>query len=243
LLSFFCFFFSLLLYYNNNKTHIVVVKRLVYCSILAAEKAGPGVEHFHHKAVAEDYMRQQGVPFIALRPGAFLDQADDFIGTGVVQRGDSYTFSIWDKNVPIGMILTSDLAQLFADAIDLPKDANGKCVDVGWTRPMAMQEIVSIVSTKLDRSVSCYTVPWLLRVAVMYTLGWVKPLIYDTFCMCNWFSQGLYVNDTAQQRQYFGEPPTPEEAIGRYVDKLLKEKKEEEDKKAAAAATAAESSS
>jgi nucleoside-diphosphate-sugar epimerase len=208
---------------------------------LAAEKAGPGVQHFHHKALIEDYMRQQDVPFVALRPGAFLDQADDFLGSGVVKRGDSYCFSIWDATVPIGMIVTSDLARLFADAVDLPEDANGKCIDVGWSRPMAFQEIVSIVATKLNRSVSCYTVPWLLRLGVMYTLGWLKPLIYDTISMCNWFSQGLYVNDPEQQRKYFGEPPTPEDAIGRYVDKLLQEKAKEEEANTAAAAAAAAS--
>jgi len=51
---------------------LFIYNRYIYCSVLTAEKASD-VEHFHHKKLAEDYMIEQGVPFIALRPGTFLD--------------------------------------------------------------------------------------------------------------------------------------------------------------------------
>lgn len=125
------------------------------------------MEHFHHKKLAEDHMKSQGVPFIALRPGAFLDQATDHLGDGI-KRGDSFALSVWNKTVPSGWTHSPDLAQLFCAAIELPDDADGKSIDVGWSRPIAMQEVVSIAATKLDRNMSCHTVPFWLRVAVLH---------------------------------------------------------------------------
>jgi uncharacterized protein YbjT (DUF2867 family) len=199
------------------------VKRYIYCSILTADKADT-VEHFHDKKLAEDYMAQQDVPYIALRPGAFLDQATDYLGDGI-KRGDSFSISMWDKTVPIGMIHTADLAQLFADAIELPTDADQSSIDIGWSRPIAMQEVVSIVSDKLDRKIRCFGLPSFLRTTVIYTVGNWKPFVGEMCKMFNYFDTGSYVNSTELQQKFFGGPPTPEEVIGRYVDSLMTEKK------------------
>src|SRR5215210_1517462 len=40
----------------------------------------PDVPHFWHKKVAEDELEQLGVPFLALRPGAFVDQIASMAG-------------------------------------------------------------------------------------------------------------------------------------------------------------------
>ena len=54
------------------------IKRFVLLSILECDKA-PEVPHFYHKYKTEKYLKEIGQPFIALRPGAFLDQAKDFV--------------------------------------------------------------------------------------------------------------------------------------------------------------------
>ena len=204
----------------------------IYCSVQQAEKAQE-VEHFWDKKLHEDYISSQGVPFISLRPGAFLDQATDYLGDGL-KRGDSFALSMWNKTVPLGMIYTKDLAVYFAAAIELPKEAEGECLSVGWTRPVSYEEVVSIAAAKADREMSCYTLPYFLRVTIIYTVGLFSPLVREIVHMFNWFDTGLYVNIPEEHKRYFGEPPTPEDAIGRYVDKVLKEKaKREEPEKSA----------
>ena len=65
--------------------HRAGIRRFVLTSILTSDQT-PDVPHFWHKKVAEDKVEQLGVPFVALRPGAFLDQiasmAGDPIDTG-----------------------------------------------------------------------------------------------------------------------------------------------------------------
>jgi len=47
--------------------------------------------------------------------------------------------------------------------------------------------------------------------------------------MFNYFDDGTYINDTTLQNKYLGPPPTPEEAIGRYVDTVLAAKAAKEE--------------
>jgi uncharacterized protein YbjT (DUF2867 family) len=201
------------------------VSRLIYCSILKAEKASK-VEHFHHKFLGEEYMKEQNVPFVALRPGCFLDQADDYLGDAI-QRNWSYTVCPWDKTVAVGMIHTADLAKLFADAVDLPPDADRKSIDVGWSRPVSYIDIVKIVNDKLNRNMGVIALPWWFRTALKYTVGWISVFATEMLDMFDFFSSGVYVNDIGEQEKYFGKAPTPEEVIGRYVDNLLKDKEDE----------------
>src|SRR5919106_1271929 len=48
------------------------VRRFVLTSILTCDQT-PQVLHFWHKKLAEDRLEELGVPFVSLRPGAFLD--------------------------------------------------------------------------------------------------------------------------------------------------------------------------
>jgi uncharacterized protein YbjT (DUF2867 family) len=215
------------------------VGRYVYCSILTCDKA-PTVEHFWHKYQGEEYLKEKEVPYIALRPGAFLDQSPDYLADGLV-KGSSFTMAFWNKNVPTGMVYSPDLAQYFADAIDIPDDAVGQFIELGWSRPVTYQEIVSICGEKLNRSIRCFALPSFLRTAMIYTVGWFSPFWAEVFNMTHYMDSGAYVNtDLEKQRKYFGEPPTPEDVIGRYVDKVMADK-DAADAAAAAAAAAATS--
>jgi len=64
---------------------------------LECDKA-ESVEHFWNKKLAEDYMERQGVPFVALRPGGFLNQSTDYLADGI-KKGHPYTLSPWNKTV------------------------------------------------------------------------------------------------------------------------------------------------
>jgi uncharacterized protein YbjT (DUF2867 family) len=197
------------------------VSRLIYCSILTAERAR-SVEHFYDKYLVEQYMIEQAVPFIALRPGCFIDQADDYLG-GSIKSGSSFCVSMWNRTVPVGMILTKDLAQYFADAIDLPEAANGTTIDVGLSRPVTMAEVATICGQhpKVSKTLYCFAVPSLLRTLVRYTIGYWKPFVAEMLNMFAYFDTGVYVNQPTQQTQWFGPPPTPEAALHGWIDTLL----------------------
>src|SRR5918997_325585 len=83
------------------------VRRYVLTSILTCDQT-PQVPHFWHKKLAEDQLEQAGVPFVALRPGAFLDM--------ITQMGGGDPFAkrrlMWfgDASIPLTFVLTSDLA-------------------------------------------------------------------------------------------------------------------------------------
>ncbi|MER5669562.1 SDR family oxidoreductase, partial [Streptomyces mirabilis] len=59
--------------------HRTGIRRFVLTSILTSDQT-PHVPHFWHKKLAEDRLEQLRVPFVALRPGAFLDQVATMAG-------------------------------------------------------------------------------------------------------------------------------------------------------------------
>src|SRR3954452_93879 len=107
------------------------VRRFVLTSILTSDKT-PGVPHFWNKKLAEDRLQTLGVPFVALRPGAFLDQM-------ATMRGNAFeTHTIMGLGNPdsrMTFVLTDDLAHYLAAAVDAPV-ADGERIDIGWDRPI-----------------------------------------------------------------------------------------------------------
>jgi uncharacterized protein YbjT (DUF2867 family) len=68
------------------------VRRFVLTSILTCDQT-PQISHFRHKKLTEDRLEDLGVPFVALRPGAFLDQVTRF-GGDPFSKG-RLTFRTW----------------------------------------------------------------------------------------------------------------------------------------------------
>jgi uncharacterized protein YbjT (DUF2867 family) len=56
--------------------------RFVFTSILTCDKA-PGEPHFWCKKLIEDHLEPSGVPFMSLRPGAFVGAQDFWARIGV----------------------------------------------------------------------------------------------------------------------------------------------------------------
>ena len=187
------------------------VGRFVLTSILTCDQT-PQVPHFWHKKLTEDRLEQLGVPFIALRPGAFLDQVASMNGdpfaTGKLRWGGSAT-------VPLTFVLTTDLAGCLARAVDADVRP-GERVDIGWDRPLSMQEVAAIASRLVGRKISVTSLPaWAIR-----TVGLVMPPIKDLGAMVDWFATGKYVANTGRQAELFGEVPKAEDAIARFAERL-----------------------
>ena len=108
------------------------VRRFVLTSILTCDQT-PKVPHFWHKKLAEDQLEELGVPFVSLRPGAFLDQITRFGGDPFAKRRLMWFGS---PTIPLTYVLTSDLAGYLADAVDAP-GVDGQRIDIGWDRPVS----------------------------------------------------------------------------------------------------------
>ncbi|WP_426227211.1 SDR family oxidoreductase [Pseudarthrobacter sp. DSP2-3-2b1] len=188
------------------------IRRFVFTSILTCDRT-PQVPHFWHKKLAEDKLQELGVPFVALRPGAFLDQVTRFGGDPISKGRLTWLGS---PQIPLTFVLTSDVAAYLAEAVDLP-GLEGQRIDIGWDRALGMQDIADIVGRLAGRPIRVRSIPLGVLRAVGTVLGPVNATAKDSAAMLEWFQSGRYVADTALQRQFFGEPPTAEIAIRRFV--------------------------
>ena len=191
------------------------IRRFVLTSILTCDQT-PQVPHFWHKKLTEDRLEELGVPFVALRPGAFLDQVTRF-GGDPFRKGRLRWMG--SPGIPLTFVLTSDVAGYLAEAVDLP-DLEGRRIDIGWDRPVGMQDVADIAGRLTGKTLTVRTVPAGILRAAGTVLAPVSPMAKDLSAMIAWFQTGRYVADTTLQRQFFGEPPTAELAIRRFVTGL-----------------------
>ncbi len=195
--------------------HRARIRRFVLTSILTSDQT-PHVPHFWHKKIAEDKLEQLGVPFLALRPGAFLDQVATMAGNPV-DKGRL----IWmaKSTVPLTWVHTSDLAAYLAAAVDAEAD-NGERIDIGWDRPVSMREVADLMGSRAGKKIKVWAIPSVVVRATGAVLGRFNPVVKDMAAMFGWFDTGRYVADPRRQEQLFGPAPTAEDALARYTDEL-----------------------
>ncbi len=195
--------------------HQAGVRRFVLSSILTSDQT-PDVSHFWHKKLAEDKLEELGVPFVALRPGAFLDQVSQMGGDPFEKKR-----LMWfgTKTVPLTFVLTSDLAGYLAAAVDAP-GVEGQRIDIGWDRPVSMQDVADIATRLLGERVKVRAVPAGLLRAAGAVIGPFMPVFKDMGAMVAWFGTGKYVADTTRQREVFGAVPIAEHAVKRFITSL-----------------------
>lgn len=191
------------------------VRRFVLTSILTCDQT-PGVPHFWHKRLMEDRLQALGVPFVALRPGAFLDQVTRFGGDPVSRHQVRWLGS---AGIPLTFTLTPDVAGYLAAAVDAP-GVEGQRIDIGWDRPIAMQEFADLAGQLTGEEIRVRPVPLRVLRAAGTLLGPVNPMARDLAAMIAWFQTGRYVADTTRQREVFGPPPTAEDAVRRLITSL-----------------------
>jgi uncharacterized protein YbjT (DUF2867 family) len=191
------------------------IRRFVLTSILTCDQT-PQVSHFWHKKLAEDRLEELGVPFVSLRPGAFLDQITRMGGDPFAKRRLMWVGS---PTIPLTYVLTSDVAGYLADAVDAP-GVDGQRIDIGWDRPVSMQEIAQISGRLLGQQIRVRTIPAGLINAAAAVVGPFSPAVKDVDAMLRWFQAGKYVADPTRQREVFGQVPAAEDAISRFVGSL-----------------------
>lgn len=187
------------------------VPRFVLISIVTSDQT-PQIPHFWNKKLAEDAFEKLGVPFVALRPGAFFDQVATMGGGDPFAKGRL----IWmgSKDAKLTFVLASDVAGYLAEAVDADT-VEGERIDIGWTRPVSISEAASLVQTHADKPVKVMAMPAGVITGLGKVTSRIVPMVSDMASMVAWFETGKYVADTTRQEQVFGPVPTPEDAIAR----------------------------
>ncbi len=176
------------------------VPRFVLLSILACDQA-PDVPHFWAKKETEDYLAQEGVPFVSLRPGAFLYAPEGGFGQ-MIRQGleQGQVFGMTPEGIRITYIAPSEVARAIALAVDEPR-ALGQKIDLGSDRPLSGPEYAALIGKLLARP---------MRVAQMQ--GGRGSRDDDMVAMFRFFQTGKYVADTRRQAELFGPVPKVEDA-------------------------------
>jgi uncharacterized protein YbjT (DUF2867 family) len=202
--------------YRNlvDATKAAGISRFVLISILECDKA-PNVPHFYHKYLVEKYLREKALPFVALRAGAFLDQARDFVLAGI-QKG---VFPVFVPGVAYGMIYTPDLARYAAiAATSLPDRALNGAVDVGWDMPATGAILARAFSKVLGKTITAKPAfPPFVTTVILPLIGLFARGPKEMHEMMKWIRDGGYTSKNShEQKELFGDLPTIEEAVRRY---------------------------
>lgn len=182
------------------------IRRFVLTSILTCDQT-PQVPHFWHKKLVEDYLEEKQVPFVALRPGAFVD------GMITAEGPDGHVRIMWmgNKETAFTIVLTSQIARYLAEAVDAPGVA-GQKIDIGWQNPVMLLELEKTVEKILHQDVGVLRIPNALISVAGVVGGLFSPLIKDMAAMGEWMATGKYVANTTRQAQIF-DVPTVEESL------------------------------
>ena len=174
------------------------VPRFVFLSILACDQARE-VPHFWAKKLTEDYLQDQGVPFVALRPGAFLG------GPWLkAQLEKGQLMGMTGPDVRMTFISPNDVSRALALAVDEPR-ALGKRIDLGADRPVSSAELAEMLGRLMGRSLQPVMMPFRGD---------------DMEAMVRFFQTGKYVADTRVQAELFGPVPRMEEAARKVLADL-----------------------
>ncbi len=196
---------------------VSTVKRLVFTSILTAEKARD-VPHFWQKKLIEDYMVKKKIHYVSLRPGAFLDQnpQQDQVSAGLKQGKIKVFGSSVNK---CSNILTDDLAKYLAMAA--MDDSIPDCqIDIGMTEPVNARMMAQYATEYTGKPVKVSVMPWWIMGTLFSVMGLFKPFMRDLKKMFGYFLTGQYIADTTLQQKYFGEVPTVKDSMFRYFEQI-----------------------
>jgi len=195
------------------------IPRFVLISILESDKAH-SVPHFYNKFRIEKYLQEKKQPYIALRPGAFLDQTPDYI-IKKITKGILPTF----LTGTYGIIYTPQLARYTAlAAVALPDTELNTSIDVGWDKPVNDKVLATAFAGILQKKIEVKPVipPFVLKY-ILPVVARFNDNVKDMYEMIKWIDTGVYISKNPQrQKELFGELPTVEESVFEYCrDKKL----------------------
>ena len=189
----------------------VGVRRFVFTSILNCHET-PDVPHVWAKKLAEDALAERDVPFVSLRPGAFVDNFGMWGGDGFAAGRVAW---MGDGDVPLTFVYTQDLADNLAAAVDADV-ASGERIDIGWDRALSPKQLAEVAGRILGRDLELVT----MDPSQMRRPGTSDEGRNDMSAMFDYFRSGRYVADTQRQAEVFGPVPLAEDVMRRRLAAL-----------------------
>jgi len=175
------------------------VKRLVFLSILTADRP-KHIPHLYQKFLSEEYFQKIGLPFVALRPGAFLDQELERRKEGFSQ---GTLGTVVAPDVPLTYILADDVAHCAVAALTA-LGIEDERIDLGMDRPFTPGEL----AVELSRAMGHKIEPRLYSVST-------GDADFDAFVA--YMNTGQYVANVDKQAQFFGPPATLADSVRRWI--------------------------
>ncbi len=188
------------------------VERFVFTSVATADQA-ESVAPFWQKKLIEDYLERSGVPFVAIRPGTLVGGEQDFWERDL--RKDRLT-AFGDPDTPHTLVHIDDVAAYLARAVDEP-NAVGRRIEIGMERPLSNRELAKRFSKLRGREIKLRAIPWPLISATMRVAGLFSRKMRDFRALFAYFASGKYVADTRAQAEVFGDMPSVDDSLRRYL--------------------------
>jgi NADH dehydrogenase len=125
------------------------VRRLIYVSTPAATQDSP-VDFFRIKWYIEDAIRRSGVPFVMLRPTAFMDVwIDQIFARGIREKGMATIFGAGSRVA--NYIAIEDVARFALQIVSRPAIVN-ESIDVGGPSNLSQNDLVTLIEARLRSS-------------------------------------------------------------------------------------------
>ena len=165
------------------------VRRIVYVSYRGATPDAP-VDFFRLKWHIEDAIRRSQVPYVILRPTAFMETwIDDILAAGIRNKGVAQVFG--DGNRISNYIAVDDVATFAVKVLERP-DVVNEVIEVGGPSDSSMNTLAALLEKRLGVPAKRKHVP----VLAMKLLGpVVKPF---NEVAARLMSIGLYAATTAE---------------------------------------------
>jgi uncharacterized protein YbjT (DUF2867 family) len=125
------------------------VRRLVYVSFRGVDREAP-VDIFRVKWYVEDAIRRSGVPYVMLRPTAFMDiWIDEILAKGIREKGVT---PIFGDGSSVGNYIAVEDVAAFAVRILLRAEVVNEPVEVGGPSNIALNDLATLVERRLKAS-------------------------------------------------------------------------------------------
>lgn len=132
------------------------VRRIVYISAHGIDQFSP-VDIFRIKWYIEDAIRRSGVPYVILRPTAFMDVwVDQLIADPIRKKGVATIFG--PGTAQANYIAVDDVAE-FVVKILAREEVLNEVVEIGGPSTMSMSDLTTLVEKQLGRGVKRRHIP------------------------------------------------------------------------------------
>jgi uncharacterized protein YbjT (DUF2867 family) len=122
------------------------VRRLLYVSYRGLDQDAP-VDIFRVKWYIEDAIRRSGVPYVMLRPTAFMDTwVDELLAKGIREKGVATIFG--DGKAVANYIAVDDVAEFAVRIVARPEIVN-EVIEIGGPSDLSQNDLATLVERKL----------------------------------------------------------------------------------------------